>query len=418
MKNMTCIRHGVTMLFFLVSSALTAQNVYYIYSDTIGGAEPWTWSPPPFNSDVMDSVFGPEGTGWIREYFETLDPESVFSASTCTVYLEGGDSHDIPLNTFLAANLPLIESWVFDGGHLLICSAPNYFGPINCGFGGVQIIWPRYAWTATTVNPLHPIFQGPYSTGDNIWDGTYFSHANLTGGTLTPLLIDSLDGDTVLAESSWGAGKLLFATITVPGWHTPAPDGFNLRANILTYLACDVCVAETPTGLYADHITTTKARLHWDAIDEVDKYKVYVYTTGEALVTKKNTTTNFLNVKELTPGTTYIFKVKSVCSETGEMSAFSTPGSFTTLLRMGELDETVNVYPNPASNQINITGITGNDITIQLVNSVGQMIYSKQNIALAGDATETIELSDISSGIYIVMIQNGEKMYRQKLIIE
>jgi hypothetical protein len=264
MKHVLNFKSFLAAFLLFISFTVRAQNVFYIYAYNAVGAEPWTWAPLPLNSEVMDSVFGLEGTGWTRGYFETIDPLTVFNDSTCTVYLEGGDSHDVPLSIFLAANLPLIESWVFDGGHLLICSAPNYFGPINCGFGGVQIIWPRYTWTASTVNPLHPIFQGPYSPGDNIWDGTYFAHAKLTGGTLTPLLVDTLVGDTVMAESTWGSGKLLFATITVPGWHNPAPDGFNLKANMLTYLACDVCVPEIPTGLYADNITTTKARLHWN----------------------------------------------------------------------------------------------------------------------------------------------------------
>ena len=417
MKHVFNFKSVLAAILFFISFTIQAQNVFYIYAYNAVGAEPWTWAPLPLNSEVMDSVFGLEGTGWTRGYFETIDPASVFNDSTCTVYLEGGDSHDLPLSNFLAANISMIESWVFNGGHLLICSAPNYFGPINCGFGGVQIIWPRYTWTASTVNPMHPIFQGPYDTFDNIFDGSYFAHAKLTGGTLIPLMVDTLDGDTVMAESTWGSGKLLFATITVPGWHQPPPEGFNLKANMLTYLACDICSPEIPTGLYADNITTTKAKLHWNAIDGVDKYKVFFYNTGGALVFKKSTANNSVTVKDLIPGTQYIFKVRSVCVG-GDVSVFSTPSIFTTLMRMGELENDINLFPNPATSEVTISGTSGNDVNISIINAIGETIISKNITSMTGEINETIELTSMPAGIYFVTIESGEKIKVEKLIVE
>ncbi len=402
MKNMLNFKSFLAACLLFISFSIRAQNVFYIYSNVTGGAEPWTWAPPPFNSEVMDSVFGLEGTGWTRGYFETIDPLAVFNETTCTVYLEGGDSHDLPLSIFLAANQSMIEAWVFNGGHLLICSAPNYFGPINCGFGGVQINWPDYSSAAITVDIMHPIFQGPYIPEDNIWEGNYFAHASLSGGTLIPLLIDGIDGAILMAESHWGSGKLLFATLTVPGWHEPAPDGFNLKANMLTYLACDVCVPEIPTDLYADNIIVTKARLHWNAIEGVDKYKVLVYTAADGLVASKSTVNNYLNVKDLSPGTTYFFKVRSVCNETGEMSAFSSPASFTTLLRTTEIKETLVIYPNPANEQITISGIRGSEIQITLVDLLGEMVYSKNIMSSGAEINETMVLTNIPSGLYFI----------------
>lgn len=416
MKKNLNFKSFLAAFLIFISFTIRAQNVFYIYSNVTGGAEPWIWAPPPFNSEVMDSVFGLEGVGWTRAYFETIDPLTIFNDTTCTVYLEGGDSHDLPLSIFLTANQTLIESWVFNGGHLLICSAPNYFGPINCGFGGVQIIRPHYTTNAETVDIMHPIFQGPYSAGDNLWEGNYFAHADLTGGTLTPLIIDIIDGSIVMAESAWGSGKLLFATITVPGWHGPTSDGFNLKANMLTYLACDICIPEIPTDLYADNITATKARLHWNAIPGVDKYKVFVYTGAGGLVTKKSTTNNYLNVKDLSPGTNYIFKVRSVCNATGEMSAFSSPASFTTLLRTAEMEETLIIYPNPANEQITISGIRGKEIQITLVDLLGEMVYSKNIISSGTEINETIELTNIPSGIYFITLNIDGKTTTQKLI--
>ena len=124
------------------------EDKYYIKS-IIGN--PWGSTS---NQTAMDNAFGPRG--WIQEQFETADAATVFASTTSFVFLEGSDGHANELNTFLIANLALIETWVDEGGCLLLNAAPNEGGDINFGFGGTTLEYPAFSGSVTVVDGAHP----------------------------------------------------------------------------------------------------------------------------------------------------------------------------------------------------------------------------------------------------------------------
>ena len=73
----------------------------------------------------------------------------------------------------------------------------------------------------------------------------------------------------------------------------------------------------------------------------------------------------------------------------------------------------INVYPNPANNQLNVslTNITGKEITYQVYNLMGQVVL---NGTLRTDAIDKIDISSLPSGIYMMAVQNGNARYTQK----
>ena len=76
-------------------------------------------------------------------------------------------------------------------------------------------------------------------------------------------------------------------------------------------------------------------------------------------------------------------------------------------------DETMRVYPNPASNVLNIEG--ENICEVLIYNAIGQMIYSK-----AGEFDNiTIDASSLDNGLYVVNVKriNGETS-SQRIVIE
>lgn len=197
--------------------------------------EPWTWAPI-LNTNIteMDEVFG-EGV-WHSGYYDEVDPTEAFGPTTCFVFMEGGDDHAIPMNDFLLANMSLIESWVLAGGSLFMNAAPNYGTSMDFGFNAVVLVYPAYTSTGYAVDLAHPIFNGPYVPVGSSWNGNYFGHAIIDGPDLTPLIDDGA-GSVVCAETSWGAGKVIFGGMTTTGWHDPLPEASNLRMNIFKYLA-------------------------------------------------------------------------------------------------------------------------------------------------------------------------------------
>ena len=197
--------------------------------------EPWTWAPI-LNSNIteMDEVFGIDE--WHSAYFDDVDPLEAFGPISCFIFLEGGDDHADELNIFLSDNITLIEDWVFAGGSLFLNAAPNEGGNIDFGFGGVTLVYPSYTSTGTAVDLAHPIFNGPYTPVGSSWNGPYFGHSTIDGPDIIPLITNEVS-NVVMAEKSWGAGKVIFGGMTVTAWHDPIPDAVNMRLNTMKYLA-------------------------------------------------------------------------------------------------------------------------------------------------------------------------------------
>ncbi|MFT5821855.1 MAG: gliding motility-associated-like protein [Crocinitomix sp.] len=203
-----------------------SEDKYYIKSN-IGN--PWGSTS---NQGAMDNAF--DALGWTQESFEAAVPGTVFSPTTSFVFLEGSDAHANELNVFLIANLALIEAWVDEGGCILINAAPNEGGNINFGFGGTTLIYPSYENNVFGVDAAHPAFVGPMVPTTTAMTGPFYSHGRITGVDLTNVLTNG--GDIVLAEKGWGFGTVMFGGMTTSNWHSPAPQGNNYRANLLTYL--------------------------------------------------------------------------------------------------------------------------------------------------------------------------------------
>jgi len=74
---------------------------------------------------------------------------------------------------------------------------------------------------------------------------------------------------------------------------------------------------------------------------------------------------------------------------------------------------TFSVYPNPANNLVNIV-TDGTVEKLTIFNTVGQVVASIINPA----ATETIDVTNLLSGIYIIQITNDGLVTEDKLVIE
>jgi hypothetical protein len=77
------------------------------------------------------------------------------------------------------------------------------------------------------------------------------------------------------------------------------------------------------------------------------------------------------------------------------------------------------VYPNPAHEftQIQFTG-TNEWVQIKLKNSEGKDLLTLCNSHYkAGIHELKLETSGLPSGIYIILIENGQKAYSQKLVV-
>ncbi len=72
----------------------------------------------------------------------------------------------------------------------------------------------------------------------------------------------------------------------------------------------------------------------------------------------------------------------------------------------------LNVYPNPSNGQFSVE-TENNGGTLTLVNSLGQVVYSE----VCENQATVVNVSDLSSGIYTIMVQNTSGILTRKITI-
>ena len=78
----------------------------------------------------------------------------------------------------------------------------------------------------------------------------------------------------------------------------------------------------------------------------------------------------------------------------------------------------INVYPNPASDVLNIDlkAINAENSFIELYNAVGQQVLSKNVSSVSGDITQ-LNTANFDNGLYLVKVLAEGKIYTQSVVI-
>jgi hypothetical protein len=79
----------------------------------------------------------------------------------------------------------------------------------------------------------------------------------------------------------------------------------------------------------------------------------------------------------------------------------------------------VSVYPNPTNGIINISAdnLTSEDCEIALYSMTGSLVTKKQLSVSFGSLEETLDMSHLSNGTYIIKLVSEERTYQGKIII-
>jgi Secretion system C-terminal sorting domain/Outer membrane protein Omp28 len=92
------------------------------------------------------------------------------------------------------------------------------------------------------------------------------------------------------------------------------------------------------------------------------------------------------------------------------------PAVTTSTANLTKAMQGVNVYPNPARNYVTVTGTLegSSETNITIMNAVGQVVVEKQFPAGGSLFSETLQLNNLSNGLYFVNIaNNGEVVTKQ-----
>ena len=242
---------------------VSGPKKWLIHSNIDGGAEALGTAPyfNTTNTTCMNAVFG-EGN-WTQEYFETVDPEVLFSDSSCFIFLDGSYNHIVSMEIFLNENRQLMENWVAAGGKLYLNSSGSesegeHFY-VDYGFDGTKIAM-SYQVTdiKKKVGTTHPIYDGPYTPVGTTFSGFYASNAVIYGKNYDTLANENLDGVLIgaphndipcMIEKQWGIGKVILSAWAPSQLLDPEDKNMNLRQNILVYLSDCAFIIPTDAGV-------------------------------------------------------------------------------------------------------------------------------------------------------------------------
>ncbi|MDX8377274.1 MAG: hypothetical protein R8L53_04550, partial [Mariprofundales bacterium] len=200
------------------------------YAAYIGGATvPWADAG---RAASMTQAFG--AGNWFNTTMAAGVTAFLPQNSYSFIFLDGSDSNAIEFANYLQTNQVTIETWVSAGGHLFINSAPNQGANISLGFGGVQLLYgANNSSVAVAYDATHAVFLGPNLPLVTSYTGGAFSHAMISGAGVMPILVDSYAaGNIIVGEKSFGAGHVIFGTMTASKYQSPVADAANLWANI------------------------------------------------------------------------------------------------------------------------------------------------------------------------------------------
>ena len=94
--------------------------------------------------------------------------------------------------------------------------------------------------------------------------------------------------------------------------------------------------------------------------------------------------------------------------------------NFQSSLGISSFDDANNlmIWPNPANDILNYSFISSTDSNaiINLYDSQGRLVYEKTKKSIINNVTENIDISNLSSGFYILSIRHGKSIIRKKII--
>jgi hypothetical protein len=85
-----------------------------------------------------------------------------------------------------------------------------------------------------------------------------------------------------------------------------------------------------------------------------------------------------------------------------------------------DLSNSINVYPNPSNGTFNVSialpGTT--DMTIEVIDMVGKVVYSRNASSVTGNIQQVIDLSSLAKGSYMLNVKVADKSNYKRIVIQ
>jgi hypothetical protein len=128
-----------------------------------------------------------------------------------------------------------------------------------------------------------------------------------------------------------------------------------------------------------------------------------------------------LNATGLTPGNTYYIGVFDFDADTAATTGFDICVYLIPVASIqSQFDLNSSVFPNPASSTLTLTleNISGQVMSINLINTEGQIIYSNNELRSAANYHDIINTEKIPNGLYLLQMIINDEIVNKKVVIK
>ena len=227
------------------------------------------------------------------------------------------------------------------------------------------------------------------ATSGGIWASSHSSVIALSGSTGSPVTATAMatSGSTVISYAVTNvAGCTTTVTLTVTATPAPPPHGGSISGTTTLFIGATVSLVDDLQGGVWSSSDNGVATVGQDGI-------VTAIKIGE------------VNIKHV------------ITNDLGDVTTNVSP------IIVTDLPASVSILPNPNKGTFTVKGTLGSnndeEVTIEVTDLLGQVIYKNKVTALSGKLNETITLSNtLANGIYILSVESDTQHKTLHFVIE
>ena len=179
-----------------------------------------------------------------------------------------------------------------------------------------------------------------------------------------------------------------------------------------------VTTCAAPTGLTSSAVSSNSARLTWQAVPNAGSYVLQIRRQGATTWYSLGSTTLLsVRVINLTPGKTYEWRVKAVCSGYSAINTVTIPPGMPIEADNAPTEEPIiGLFPNPTNGTLNVQFLGKLPESSQwfVTNATGSMMMATAGPLEFG----IIDVSDLPAGVYFLGISgSGMRVTPQRFVV-
>ncbi|WP_165836324.1 T9SS type A sorting domain-containing protein [Taibaiella soli] len=166
-----------------------------------------------------------------------------------------------------------------------------------------------------------------------------------------------------------------------------------------------------PAGLTMWNLSANGTEFVWNPVNGATGYE-YIFDQQSTIINASGITTVDTFHRENNKSGTWYFHIRTVCNSSNQSPWITIPVVFSTtgILLNGKEANNVTIYPNPNTGNFTLEGtIQGKDAQIEIMNTIGQMIYRQKLQPINNTIKETISLPEnLTNGTYLLQLSTTD----------